>query len=52
MQPRYAHYPLAQWRNGQYRGCAMGYHTERMAGIGYGMAFGRRRQLMEDPRFS
>ena len=29
----------------------MGYHTERMAGIGYGMAFGRRRQLMEDPRF-
>ena len=29
----------------------MGYHTERMAGIGYGVAFGRRRQLTEDPRF-
>ena len=30
----------------------MDYHTERMANIGYGVAPRRRRQLMEDPRFS
>ena len=29
----------------------MGYHTERMADIGNGVAPRRRRQLMEDPRF-
>ena len=42
--------PARCWSTG-YCGCAMGNHTECMAGIGYGAASGRRR-LMEDPRFS